>query len=81
MIVSVRYTQLNDQSCIRETYHDESLVSVETLEQRLIPYQVQRLMLMTVNRQDNDSLINMLVRLSPEELAVKAGFTDLESED
>jgi len=76
MIVSVRFTQLNDSSCLRETYHDDELVSVETLDQRFIPLQVQRLMLMPANRQDNDSLINILVRLSPQEIALQAGFND-----
>lgn len=66
MIVTVQYTQLNKSSCLRETYHDGTLVSSETLEQRETPVQVQRLMLM--NRADHDPTISELTTYSPQEI-------------
>lgn len=46
MIVTVTYTQLNSDSCIREVFHNEEHVDTTTLEHKDIPLEVKRLMLM-----------------------------------
>ena len=56
MIVTVQYTQVNETTCIRETYHDEECVSLETLDQVDIPLEVQRLMMMKVIRPLSDNI-------------------------
>lgn len=69
MTVTVTYIQLNKNSCIRETHHDDELVSTETLNQEQIPLQVQRLMLMRLNQTEvYDPTLKTLVNQSPEEI-------------
>lgn len=73
-IISVHYTQLNSHSCLRETYHNENMVSVETLEQSNIPLEVQRLMLMPKRSVFPDPTFDMLSKFSMEEVAKLHGY-------
>ena len=68
MIATVTYIQLNETSCIRETYHDDNLVSTEVLDKAEIPLQVQRLMLIPQNETLQTSALKDIIRMSPEEV-------------